>query len=215
MPISTAALLVGVEEQRNKCPDDMHYVPKPPTMDMVKQAFEKKVEEATEDEKAAVLFFYKKIVATLDSTVTSDAMCGSTVMEALDRKSVMMQYKDKEKGVSKEAWKINNPNVWAFTMATAGVLLDPGSGASDTATIVHNMTKEKGQKTKRTKQFKKSSAVNLAFMYMNNYSYFTGIWKANKMGTKEGCAAVARLAAWDKYTKMTKEETESAAQKRN
>jgi hypothetical protein len=100
-------------------------------------------------------------------------------------------------------------------MATAGVLLDPKSGASDTVTIVYNMTKEKGQKTKRTKQFKKSKSVDLAHMYVKYYSYFFGIWMENRMGEKKGCAAVARLAAWDKYSKMTKEETESAAKKRN
>ena len=115
---------------------------------MVQQAFAKEVDEATEGEKGAVEFFYKNIVATLDGTVTSDAMYGRTVMEALDEKTKSAiqegDERDTKLKLDKDAkWRLNT-HLWVATMATAALLMDPKTGASDTASIVHNMRKEKG-----------------------------------------------------------------------
>jgi len=204
----------GVEQEREKHEDDRGYIPVPPTMALVQQAFTKMPDLASPEEHDAVRFFYKMCVATLDPTVTGDAMCGATVMQALDTKTERMQ--KEQDGVAgskkKKKWE-NRPNTWAITMATAALFLDPASGASDTAGIVYNIVKPPDEPVKRTKRFKKKECAKRCDMYMTYMKYFVKIWLDNKTG--QSTAAAERLAEWDKVTGMTKEPRMSDAQKRS
>jgi hypothetical protein len=203
-----------VEQEREKHEDDREYIPVPPTMALVQQAFNKTPNSASPEEHEAVRFFYKMCVATLDPTVTGDAMCGATVMQALDTKTERMQ--KEQDGVAgskkKKKWE-NRPNTWAITMATAALFLDPASGASDTAGIVYNIVKPPGEPVKRTKRFKKKECAKRCDMYMTYMKYFVKIWLDNKTG--QSTAAAERLAEWDKSTGMTREPRMSDAQKRS
>jgi hypothetical protein len=74
----TLYTLTGVTEKRKENLDDAH-VPIPPNMDMVKAAIDKVPSEASSEEIEAMEFFYKNVIATLENTVTTDAMCGKSV----------------------------------------------------------------------------------------------------------------------------------------
>ena len=70
-------------------------------------------EKATKGQKEAVTFFHHQILAVLDTTVTSDAMHGKSVMEVLDLKTEQMkaiQDKSLKPGKSAPGWD-NVPNV--------------------------------------------------------------------------------------------------------
>ena len=194
-------------------------------MEMVKAAFEKIPSEATADEQEAVNFFYKNVVATLENTVTTDAMCGKSVMEALDVKTMIIRSQEEvllarkatkklteeEEKMKGETRNLMEANVWVATMATAALLMDERMGASHTESIVHNMIRTKEESKKRPKQFKKGMATLRGAIYMEHYGYFMKIWVDNQ---GIGCEAAARLAQWDDFTGMTKHEVMSDAQKR-
>jgi len=193
-----------------------NFVPVPPTIQTVLEAFTRDPQDATEDEEKAVKFFYEMIVSTLEPVILSDAMCGKSVMEVLDIKTNQMKVEQdraaKLKGEApKQGWD-HRPNNWAMTMATAALFMDPESGASNTTTIVHNMTKGSDVAKKRTKQFKKGSGDIRSVMYMNYHKKFLTIWLDNKNGNSK---AAARYAAWDKQTGMTKVPKISDAEKRS
>jgi hypothetical protein len=190
-------------------------------MDMVKAAIGKVPSEASSDEVEAMEFFYKNVIATLDNTVTTNAMCGKSVMEALDVKTMIIRNQEEvhmvktKKSTEKDARSLLEANVWVATMATGALLMDQRMGASDTESIVHNMHVAAGsnQKKKRPKQFKKGMAALRCEIYAEHYEYFKKIWEDNRAGGVGGEAA-ARLAEWDIFTGMTKTEVLSDAQKR-
>lgn len=196
-------------------------MPIPPNMDMVKAAIDKVPSEASSEEIEAMEFFYKNVIATLENTVTTDAMCGKSVMEALDVKTMIIRNQEEvhivkaKKSTEKDARNLLEANVWVATMATGALLMDQRMGASDTESIVHNMHVAAGsdQKKKRPKQFKKGMAALRGNIYAEHYQYFMKIWEDNRTGGV-GCEAAARLAEWDIFTGMTKQEVLSDAQKR-
>jgi hypothetical protein len=154
-------------------------------MDTVKAAFGKYPADASPEEQAAVLFFYKNAVTTLESAVTTDAMCGKSVMEALDEKTDIMKRQEEaaklkqkeEEGMKEGEREVKkgatiDPNVWVTTMATAALLLDKETGASDTLSIVHNITSDAEQGKKRPKQFNNGKASLRGRIYMQYYDYF-------------------------------------------
>jgi len=213
--ISVPTTMAGVHAER--LGQQENFVPVPPTIQTVLEAFTKDPQDATEDEERAVKFFYDMIVATLEPVVLSDAMCGKSIMEALDIKTNQMKVEQDRAAkltgnAPKRGWA-QRPNNWAMTMATAALFMDPESGASNTTTIVHNMTRKSPDVAKkRTKQFKKGSGDVRNVMYMNYHKKFLGIWLDNKNGKSE---AAANIAAWDKHTGMTKVPKISDAEKRS
>jgi hypothetical protein len=168
-----------------------------------------------------VEFFYKNVIATLENTVTTNAMCGKSVMEALDVKTQIIRNKEEvhlvkaKKSTETAARDLLEANVWVATMATGALLMDQRMKASDTESIVHNMLVAAGsnQKKKRPKQFKKGMAAKRGTIYAEYFKYFLKIWEDNWTGGK-GCEAATRLAQWDTFTDMTKKEVLSDAQKR-
>jgi len=211
--VSLSTMMTGVHAERLGKEDN--FVPVPPTIQTVLEAFTKDPQDATGEEEKAVKFFYNMIVATLEPVILSSAMCGKSVMEALDIKTNQMKVEQdraaKIKGETpKQGWG-QRPNNWAMTMATAALFMDPESGASNTITIVHNMTRKSDVTKKRTKQFKKGSSDIRNVMYMNYHKKFLDIWLDNKNGNSK---AAARYAAWDKHTGMTKVPKISDAEKR-
>jgi hypothetical protein len=212
--------LTGANDQQAKNLDKEH-VPIPPNIDMVKAAIDKVPSDASSEEIEAVEFFYKNVIATLDNTVTTDAMCGESVMEALDVKTLIIRNKEEvhlvkaKKSTEMAARDLLEANVWVATMATGALLMDQRMGASDTESIVHNMLVVAGsdQKKKRPKQFNKGMAALRGTIYAEHYWYFLKIWEDNWTGRK-GCEAATRLAQWDTFTGMTKKEVLSDAQKR-
>ena len=212
-------ILTGVIKKREENSDIAH-VPIPPNMDMVKSAFAKVPSEASNGEVEAVHFFYKNVIATLENTVTTDAMCGKSVMEALDVKTMIIRSQEEvhivkaKKSTAKETRNLLEANVWVATMATGALLMDQRMGASDTESIVHNMIAGSDQKKKRPKQFKKGMATLRGAIYAEHYRYFMKIWEDNRTGGVGGEAAASRLAEWDIFTGMTKQEVLSDAQKR-
>jgi hypothetical protein len=193
------------------------HVPIPPNMDMVKAAIDKIRSNASSEEIEAVEFFYKNVIATLENTVITNAMCGKTVMEALDVKTQIIRNDEEvhlvkaKKSTERAAMEAN---VWVATMATGALLMDQRMGASDTESIVHNMLVAAGSnlKKKRPKQFRKGLAAKRGTIYAEHFKYFLKIWEDNWTGG-EGCEAAARLAQWDTFTGMTKKEVLSDAQK--
>lgn len=210
----------GVIEQRKSKPHEESYVPIPPSMLTVLEAF-KHVdvpERATNEQREAVTFFHHQILAVLDTTVTSDAMHGKSIMEVLDLRTEQMkaqQDKSLKPGKSAPGWD-QIPNVWAMTMATGALFLDAASGASDTTDMVHNLTVKKNKKKKKAKAFNKGKAINRCQVYSQYYAYFKKIWLAHKTGSGDkGLRKQAtNMAAWDRFTGMTKEAPVSDAQKR-
>ena len=101
-------------------------------------------------------------------------------------------------------------------MATGALLLDPASKVSDTADIVHNLTLKGDEKKKKAKAFGKGKAINRCQIYLQYYDYFQKIWMAHKTGSgdKDKRKQATNMAAWDRFTKMTKEAPVSDAQKR-
>jgi hypothetical protein len=100
-----------VEQEREKHEDDRGYIPVPPTMALVQQAFNKTPNSASPEEHEAVRFFYKMCVATLDPIVTSDATCGATVMQALDTKMERMQKEQEGVAGNKKKKKWENHQI--------------------------------------------------------------------------------------------------------
>lgn len=212
-------VMSGVIEQRKLKSHDKDYVPTPPSMVTVLGAFEKISDPAaaTKEQQDAVHFFHTKILAVLDTALTSDAMHGKSIMEVLDIKTHQMkQQQDKslKPGQPEPGWE-QRPNNWAMVMATGALFLDIDSGASDTKSIVHNLTVQVDDKKRKKKHFGKKQAISRCVMYADYYGHFFKIWLANRRGStcKMGKQA-ANMAAWDKYTGMTKLATLSDAQKR-
>ena len=174
-------------------------------------------EEASDEQERAVRFFHKQLLVTLDATLTSDAMIGRSIMETLDLKTLKMK-NDEDAANLKSGGKTGGwdkaPNVWASTMATAALFLDKASGASDTESIVHNLTRPEGDKKRKTKQFKKKQGNARAELYSKYFFHFQDIWVENRKSTKGITKMVSNLAAWDLYTGMTRKSTMSDAQKR-
>jgi hypothetical protein len=204
----------GVKEQREKRPNETEYVPVPPTMTTVLKAYEEvDPDVATEEEKEAVQFFNSLVVTTLDTTLSSDAMIGRSMMEALDEKTDQLS-RLRKKQHKKESNMEKSPNVWAMTMATAALFLDGDSGASDTKCIVHNLLLKPGEKAKKTKHFSKTKGIPRFQMYTRYYGRFLGVWLKKKRNEEEGRKIAANMAKWDVFTGLTRVGDLSAAQKR-
>jgi hypothetical protein len=102
-------------------------------------------------------------------------------------------------------------------MATAALLLDKETGASDTLSIVHNITSDAEQGKKRPQQFNKGKASLRGRIYMQYYDYFMLMWldtHCSPIGHAQGGEAAKKMAAWDLFAGMTKKEAVSDAQKR-
>jgi hypothetical protein len=198
--------------------NDPGYVPKTPAVKTVLDAFEVAPEAASDEQKAAVEFFHKQLLLTLDGSLNSDVMIGRSVMEALDLKTEKMKNEqdaaNMKSGRPIEGWD-KGPNVWASTMATAALLLDEKSGASDTSTIVKNLTRKDGEKEKKPKHFNKNSGKERADMYGKYFFEFRDTWIENRKSMEGLTTKVRNLAAWDLHTGMTRQETASDAQKRS
>ena len=206
-----------MEKKRAERPNDTDYIPVPPTIETVLLAFELGPGAANEEQKEAVVFFHKQLLVTLDATLNSDAMIDRSIMATLDLKTQKMKDEQDaailQSGGKSGGWN-NAPNVWASTMATAALFLDKKSGASDTKSIVHNLTRPEGDKKKKTKQFKKTQKLDRANLYGAYFFKFRKIWIKNKRSQNGPTRMVSNLAAWDLFTGMTKQVELSDAQKR-
>ena len=165
----------GVKKRRAERPNDTDYIPEPPTIDTLLLAFELGPDAANEEQKEAVIFFHKQLLVTLDATLNSDAMIDRSIMATLDLKTQKMK-DEQDAAIQKSGGKIRGwytaPNVWASTMATAALFLDEKSGASDTKSIVHNLTRPERGKKRKTKQFKKKQGLDRANLYGASFFKF-------------------------------------------
>jgi hypothetical protein len=146
-----------------------------------------------------------------------NAINGKSIMEALDLKTHHMkkqQDKSLKHGQEGPGWA-HRPNHWAMGLATGALFLDKDSGASDTKSIVHNLMVQDDDKKRKKKHFGKKEAIGSCHMYAQYYEDFMKIWLAHRKGsTCEKGKQAANMAAWDKFTMMTKMAKLSDAQKR-